>query len=74
MNNSVQQLRELLRLAAALRSFAAEAASTDYAQKLLKAAIELELRADFLAGHRADEPASDLEQEAARHAPVDVRI
>ena len=72
MENSVQQLRNLLRLAAALRSFAADASSADYAQKLLSAAIELELRADFLAGHRAS-PHED-EGNDALHAPVDLRI
>ena len=72
MENSVQQLRNLLRLAGALRSFAAEASSADYAQKLLSAAIELELRADFLAGHRASPQEDGRDQ--ALHAPVDIRI
>ena len=72
MASSVQDLRDLLKLAATLRSFAAEAYRADYAQKLLRAAIELELRADFLAGHRASDAASD--QERALHATVDLRI
>jgi hypothetical protein len=72
MASSVQDLRDLLKLAATLRGFAAEAYRADYAHKLLRAAIELELRADFLAGHRSDDASSDLEQ--ALHAPVDLRI
>ena len=72
MASSVQDLRDLLRLAATLRGFAAEAYRADYADKLLRAAIELELRADFLAGHRASDPSSDRER--ALHAPVNLRI
>jgi hypothetical protein len=72
MGRSVQDLRELLKLAAILRAFAAEAYRADYACKLLRAAIELELRADFLAGHRASDMSS--EQEQALYAPVDLRI
>lgn len=71
MDGSVQQLRNLLRLAATLRSFAAQASSAAYAEKLLRAAIELELRADFLAGHRGQQ---DLERDNALHRPVDIRI
>ena len=74
MDNSVQQLRNLLRLAATLRSFAADACSPDYTEKLLRAAIELELRADFLAGHRAGLPSSESEREQALHASVDIRV
>ena len=74
MDNVVQQLRELLRLAATLRSFAAEACSADYTEKLLSAAIELELRADFLAGHRAGPLPAESERERALHAPVDIRV
>ena len=74
MESSVQQLRDLLRLAATLRSFAAEAHSADYAEKLLSAAIELELRADFLAGHRADTRREEPEQEPPFHTPVDLWI
>ena len=72
MGSSVQDLRDLLRLAATLRGFAGEAYHADYACKLLRAAIELELRADFLAGHRANDASSDREQ--ALHAPFDLRI
>jgi hypothetical protein len=72
MDNSVQPLRNLLRLAATLRSFAAEASSADYAEKLLSAAIELELRADFLAGHRASTP-DEQRRNSALHAPVNLR-
>jgi hypothetical protein len=72
MGSSVQDLRDLLKLAATLRGFAAEAYHADYACKLLRAAIELELRADFLAGHRASDVSSDQEQ--ALHAPIDLRI
>jgi hypothetical protein len=64
----------LLKLAANLRRFAAEARDRNYAGKFLRAAIELELRAEFLAGHRADEPEPDWDREAALHAPVDLRI
>ena len=74
MGSSAQDLRDLLKLAATLRGFAAEAYHAEYACKLLRAAIELELRADFLAGHRADEPLPDQEREQALHAPVDFRI
>ncbi len=74
MESSVQNLRDLLKLAATMRRFAAEAAFPDYTRRLLRAAIELELRADFLASHRADEPLPNQEREAALHAPVDLRI
>jgi len=74
MGGSVQDLRDLLKLAANLRRFAAEARDRSYAAKFLRAAIELELRAEFLAGHRADEPEPDWDREAALHAPVDLRI
>ena len=73
MGSSVQQLRDLLRLASSLRSFA-EDASADYARKLLHAANELEVRAQFLADHRPDEEQPDMERESALHAPVDIRI
>jgi hypothetical protein len=73
MDNSVQQLRNLLRLATTLRSFAAEASSPAYAEKLLAAAIELELRADFLAGHCAG-PGNARDRDAALHAHIDLRI
>jgi hypothetical protein len=71
MGSSVQQLRDLLRLAATLRTFAAEACSADYAEKLLSAAIELELRADFLAGHSGEIPS---ERERRLHHSIDIRI
>jgi len=64
----------LLKLAATLRRFAEEAIDRTYAAKFLRAAIELELRAEFLAGHRAGEPEPDWDHEAALHAPVDLRI
>jgi hypothetical protein len=69
MDNSVQQLRNLLRLAATLRSFAAEAHSADYVEKLVSAAIELELRADFLASGEIPS-----EREKRLHQPIDIRI
>jgi len=71
MDNSVQQLRDLLRLAATLRSFAAEACSGDYAEKLLSAAIELELRADFLAGHSGERPPDRVRR---LYHSIDIRI
>ncbi|HEY2836107.1 MAG TPA: hypothetical protein VGI89_06015 [Rhizomicrobium sp.] len=71
MDNSVQQLRDLLRLAATLRAFAAEACSADYSEKLLSAAIELELRADFLAGHSSERPP---ERDRRLHKSIDIRI
>jgi len=71
MDNSVQQLRNLLRLAAMLRTYAAEAHCPDYAEKLLRAAIELELRAEFLAGHRGD---SLPDRDQNLHRPIDIRI
>ena len=74
MENSVQQLRDLLRLAATLRNFAARACSPDYAEKLLSAAIELELRADFLAGHRASTRPDEPGRDSMIHAPVDFWI
>jgi hypothetical protein len=74
MANPVQELRDLLRLAATLRRFAAEACRADYAGKLLRAAIELEMRAEFLAGHRPGAHSPDQNQERALHAPVDIRI
>jgi len=73
MGSSVQQLRELLRLAASLRAFAQDA-PPDYARKLLHAASDLEMRAQFLADHRPDEAPLDLERETVLHAPVDIRI
>jgi hypothetical protein len=73
MDNSVQQLRNLLRLAATLRSFAAEASAAGYADKLLGAAVELETRADILAGHRAGPPSGN-EHDAPLHARVDIRV
>lgn len=63
----------MLKLAANLRGFAADAAYPDYACKLLRAAIELEMRAEFMAGHRAG-PQPDWKQEDALHAPVDLHI
>ena len=71
MDNQVQQLRDLLRLAVTLRSFAAEACSTDYAEKLLGAAIELELRADFLAGHSGERPP---ERDPKLHKRIDMEV
>ncbi len=74
MGSSVQDLRDLLRLAANLRRFAAQTDDRSYANKFLRTAIELEMRADFMAGHRAGEPEPDWEHEDALHAPVDLRI
>jgi hypothetical protein len=74
MECSVQQLRELLRLAASLRDFAASASDSNYARKLLHAAADVEARAHFLAEHRADEAMSDPERQTVLHAPVDIRI
>jgi hypothetical protein len=74
MKCSVQQLRELLKLAASLRDFAASASDGNYARKLLHAAADVEARAHFLAEHRADEPMSDPELQTVLHAPVDIRI
>ena len=74
MGSPVQDLRDLLRLAANLRRFAAQSHDRDYCGKFLRAAIELEMRAEFLAGHRAGEPEPDWERENALHAPVDFRI
>ena len=74
MRSSAQDLRDLLKLAAMLRRFAGEAADRTYAAKFLRAAIEVEMRAEFLARHRAGEPEPDWEHEAALHAPVDLRI
>lgn len=74
MGCSGQQLRELLRLAASLRDFAASASNADYARKLLHAAAEVEARAHFLAEHRADQSAPDPERQSVLHAPVDIRI
>lgn len=64
----------MLKLAATLRRFAEEAGDRSYAAKFLRAAIELELRAEFLARHRAGEPEPDWDREAALHAPIDLRI
>lgn len=63
-----------MKLAATLRRFAEESKDRTYASKFLRAAIEVELRAEFLAGHRADEPEPDWDKEAALHAPIDLRI
>ena len=63
-----------MKLAAMLRRFAEDATDRGYAAKFLRAAIEVELRAEFLAGHRAGEPEPDWEHQAALHAPVDLRI
>jgi hypothetical protein len=71
---SVQQLRNLLRLAATLRSYAADASSPDYARRLLAAAMELEAQAEFLSSHYSGEDPQDLERDAALHAPVDLKI
>jgi hypothetical protein len=73
MGARVQQLRDLLRLAASLRSFA-EGASSDYARKLLRTAAELEARAEFLARNGTAPTPWDLEREEKLHAPVDLRI
>jgi len=74
MRNSAQDLRDLLKLAAMLRRFAEDATDRGYAAKFLRAAIEVEMRAEFLAGHRAGEPEPDWEHQAVLHAPVDLRI
>jgi hypothetical protein len=74
VENQAHELRDLLKLAANLRRFAADACYPDYAPKFLRAAIELELRAQFIAGHRAGEPEPDWELEEVRHASVDLRI
>ena len=74
MKTSVQQLRDLLRLAATLRSFAAEASPEHYAEKLLGAAIELEMRADILAGHRAGPLPPESKRRQALHAPIDIKV
>lgn len=74
MEGSVQDIRDLLRLAANLRRSAAEADDRRYANKFLRAAIELEMRAEFMAGLRAGEPEPDWDREDALHAPVDLRI
>ncbi|MEP6829218.1 MAG: hypothetical protein ABI963_02680 [Rhizomicrobium sp.] len=74
MESSVQDIRALLKLAANLRRFAADVDERNYVGKFLRTAIELEMRAEFLAGHRAGEPEPDWELEEARHAPVDLRI
>ena len=72
MGQLAQQLRELLRVAASLRGFAADA-SPAYAQKLLQVAAELEARPEFLAHHTEASP-PDPERETVLHAPVDRRI
>jgi hypothetical protein len=74
MGSSVQDLRDLLRLAANLRRFAVQTDDRSYANKFLRTAIELEMRAEFIAGHPAGEPEPDWEREEVLHAPVDLRI
>jgi hypothetical protein len=71
MDETVQQLRHLLKLAADLRGFAAEASYPDYARKLLAAAAELEIRAEILSGQRS-EPADS--ETAASYRSIDIRI
>ncbi|MEO7054638.1 MAG: hypothetical protein ABI191_06660 [Rhizomicrobium sp.] len=63
-----------MRLATNLRRFAAQTDDRGYTNKFLRAAIELEMRAEFMAGHRAGEPEPDWDREDALHAPVDLRI
>jgi hypothetical protein len=72
MAQLARQLRDLLRVAASLRGFAADA-SPDYAQKLLQVAAELEARAEHLAHHGDLEP-PDRERQSVLYAPVDRRI
>jgi hypothetical protein len=71
MDETVQQLRKLLKLAADLRSFAAEASYPDYAQKLLAAAAELEIRAEILSGQRSEAAESEA---IVLHRSIDIRI
>jgi hypothetical protein len=72
MDDTVSQLRKLLKLAAQLRSFAADASQPDYARKLLSAAAELEVRAEFLSGQKTD--IDPDEEDGALHRPIDIRI
>jgi hypothetical protein len=74
MECSAQQLRELLRLAASLRSFAAAASEPAYVRKLLHAAADVEARAHFLAEHGADPSPPDPERQTLLHASVDMKI
>ncbi len=71
MDDRVAQLRKLLKLAADLRGFAAGTSHPDYARKLLSAAVELELRAEFLSGQRTE---AEPDAETALHRPIDIRI
>jgi hypothetical protein len=72
MGHLARELRELLRVAASLRGFAADA-SPAYARKLLQVAAELEARAEYMAHNTAQEP-PDREQQTILYAPVDRRI
>jgi hypothetical protein len=71
MDDRVAQLRKLLKLAADLRGFAADTSHPDYACKLLSAAMELELRAEFLSGQKT---AGEEGGQTALHRPIDIRI
>jgi len=72
MDDRVAQLRKLLKLAADLRGFAADTSHPDYARKLLGAAMELELRAEFLSGQKTD--IDPDKEDPALHRPIDIRI
>ena len=76
MGYPVQQLRDLLKLAASLRNLAAESSCAEYGRRLLLAAAELESQAEYLATHRPDEipPQADENENAALHAPIDLRV
>jgi hypothetical protein len=71
MDESVQQLRKLLKLAADLRGFATEASHPDYARKLLAAATELEIRAEILSGQRSETAETET---SPLYRPIDIRI
>lgn len=71
MDDKVAQLRKLLKLAADLRTFAADTYHPDYTRKLLSAAMELELRAELLSGQRTE---AESDTQTALHRPIDIRI
>lgn len=76
MGYAARNLRELLRQAAALRRTAALVANSNYANKLLLGAAELEAHAAFLAAHPADNVAPGIAIPANNtlHAHVDIKV
>jgi hypothetical protein len=72
-NDRVARMRDMLALAACLRRAACEIRDPRYMGKLIRAALDLETRASFLANARPDEAVGEARQ-AALYGPVDKSI